>query len=130
VSPCTGGFPLTKNEVLQSRWVSTTSGTSAAEEVSWDQIGSPRLDVFPNPGVGQRTITYTLPHAGRAQLGLYDAQGRLIEQLAIKGDAGSHSITWVPSQTRDSRSVSPGGVCFVRLDFDGQILTKELLLIR
>lgn len=130
VSPCTGGFPIIMNEVLQSRWVPTSTGTASVGETALDHISAPRLEVSPNPGVGRHTISYALPHAGHASLGIYDAQGRLIERLAVPGNAGSHTITWSASRGRDGRSVSPGGVCFVRLDFEGQVLTKELLLIR
>jgi len=130
VSPCTGGLPLIKNEVLQSRWVPTTSGTSAVEDLTANLSGVLKLHAFPNPGIGQQTITYTLPHAGRARLGIYDAQGRLIEELAVREDAGSHTITWSPSPARVGQLASHGGVRFVRLEFGGQILTKELLLIR
>jgi len=124
VSPCTGGFPLTMNQVLQSRWVPTTSGTSGVETQALGMM--PALHVVPNPGIGTRTISYVLPHQGRAQLGIYDAQGRLLEQLDVRNEAGRHAIDWTPSD----RSTAHGGVWFVRLDFDGQTVTRELLVIR
>ncbi len=130
VSPCTGGLPLTTNEVLQSRWVPTTAGTAAVGETPANPMRALRLQVFPNPGSGQRTISYTLPHAGRVHLGVYDAQGRLIEELVASRDAGSHTLTWSPSSARDGGPASHGGVRFVRLDFEGQTLTRELLVVR
>ena len=126
-SPCTYGDIGNKNEVLQSRWV-TTSDPAALEEITLRK--TPTLRVFPNPGIGQRTITYTLPHAGHVRLGLYDAQGRLVEQLPVQESAGSHTITWSPSASRGSGSAATAGVRFIRLELEGQILTKEILLIQ
>ncbi len=130
VSPCTGGLPLIKNEVLQSRWVPTAAGSAAVHESASDEVRALTLRVFPNPGIGQRTILYTLPHPGRVHLGLYDAQGRLMDQLPAQGGAGSHLITWSPLLAREGRSASHKGVAFVRLEFEGQVVTQELLLIR
>ncbi len=130
VSPCTGGFPIIMNEVLQSRWVPTTMGTSAVEEIAGAAIEAPTLRVFPNPGIGSRTITYSLPHAGPVHLGLYDAQGRLVERLNVPGRAGTHSIAWSPLTDGAGARRSHAGVRFVRLDFGGEVLTKEILQIR
>lgn len=124
---CNQGFPLTLNEVLQAQWV-PTGDLAAAPEPMLTEI--PSLRIYPNPGVGSRTITYTLPHSGRAQLGIYDAQGRLIEKLAARNDAGTHKFTWSPSESRDGQAGSQTGICFMRLEFDGQVITKELLLIQ
>jgi hypothetical protein len=38
-SPCSGGFPITMNEVLQSRWVAT-GGSVAIEQTTWSHLKS------------------------------------------------------------------------------------------
>ncbi len=120
---CNQGFPLTPNEVLQAQWV-PTGDLAAVDEPVINDVTS--LQIYPNPGFGSRTITYTLPRAGRAQLGIYDPQGRLIEKLAVREDAGTHSFTWSPTKASDNHT----GICFMRFEFDGQIQTKEILLIQ
>jgi hypothetical protein len=127
VTPCTQGFPLIANEVFQSRWV-PTSDLAAVEENLISE--APSLQVYPNPGTGQRTIRYHLPAFGRAQMGVYDAQGRLVEKLAVLNEAGSHSFTWSPAQRPNGQTGSHTGVQFIRLEYDGKVITKELLQIR
>lgn len=130
VSPCTGGFPITMHEVLQSRWVPATMDASAVEDAFGARINAPTLRVFPNPGTGLRTITYRLPQAGPVHLGLYDAQGRLVERLDVPQRAGTHSIAWSPSSDHAGARPAHTGVRFVRLDFGGQVLTQEILQVR
>ncbi len=83
--------------------VEALEGAGAAEVT---EVGAPR-------GLGLRTVpsligsaaelTFDLPAAGDVRLGIYDAQGRLIETILARPlSAGHHRVIWTP------REIGPG----------------------
>ena len=83
----------------------------------------------PNPFEGATTIRYTLPHAGRVWLGVYDARGRFVRSLA-DGElvaSGPQAVQW------DGRDAAerpmPAGVYFYRLTAEGRTLTGRMVLL-
>ena len=82
------------------------------------------LSVFPNPFNPSTTLTYTLPHAGNANLKIFNLLGREVATL-VNGPqtAGSHSIVWnAPNQ--------PSGIYLSVLEVNGIHTVKKLILIK
>jgi len=82
------------------------------------------IGVYPNPFNSSVEISYSLPEAGQASLGIYDLNGRQVVVLS-HGDmpAGVHSAVW---QAADN----PSGVYFVRLRQGRAVSFERILLIR
>lgn len=57
------------------------------------------VTAYPNPFSQKLTIEYHLPEDATVQLGLYDASGRLVEELLPAGrvSAGKHSLEYSPT---------------------------------
>lgn len=83
----------------------------------------------PNPATDGARIDFSVPHAERGSLRVYDASGRLVETL-VDGDitAGAHSVTW--SGRSASGGPLPAGVYFYRLDTSRGSLSRRLILVR
>lgn len=82
------------------------------------------LGVSPNPVADRATVSYALPRAGNASVSLYDASGRLVQELASGHQgAGNYSL----SMTAGSLA---NGVYLLRLDLDGNRLTNRVIISR
>jgi hypothetical protein len=64
-------------------------------------------------------VSYALPYGEQGTLTLYDATGRRIERMAVKG-SGSIEFT----------SVLPSGVYIVKLDAETQSITKKAVVLK
>ncbi len=84
-----------------------------------------RLSNTPNPFTGQTTFHYATPAAGRVVMRVHDALGRHVATL-LDGyrTAGPHSFTWQP----EGASHPVPGVYFVRLEADGTVLTRTIVV--
>jgi len=77
----------------------------------------------PNPVVYGTRIDLALPTNGRVDLRVYDVSGRTIATLLDREEAaGYHHIQW-------DASGLPGGTYFYRLDFDGQVQTRKMVVL-
>jgi hypothetical protein len=81
-------------------------------------------DPYPNPADDSLTIHYELTQNATVKLHIYDVAGRLVETL-VSGEqtAGRHSINW------DS-SVAATGVYLLRLEANGEVITKRAVISR
>lgn len=78
----------------------------------------------PNPFNPTTTLTFSVPRRSTIVLKVFDLLGREVETLTSGPlDAGTHSIQW------NAQHVS-SGVYFYRLQADGYIETKRMLLIK
>ncbi len=82
----------------------------------------------PNPFVRATAIRFGLPAAGRAEIGVYDVQGRRLKTL-VSGtlEAGEHVATWDGLDAQGRRAAA--GVYFYVLATDGQRFEKRMLLL-
>jgi hypothetical protein len=83
----------------------------------------------PNPANSRTTLQYTLARSGIVRLGVYDASGRLVRELASgTREAGQHSEAW---NLRDASGRTVGaGLYFARLETDGRTLVRRVAVTR
>jgi hypothetical protein len=83
----------------------------------------------PNPFRTATEIAYTLPHAGRHRLVVYDVMGRKVVQLADEvRDGGRRTVHW---NGRDgSARQLPAGVYLVELEFEGRTESQKITIAR
>jgi C1A family cysteine protease len=102
------------------------SGVDGATEA----VAAVRLDpVRPNPFNPRAEISFALPEAGAVNLSVYDVRGRLVTVLAEgEHEAGPHALTWYGRDARGNDVAS--GVYFLRLEADGTVATRKMVLVR
>jgi glucose/arabinose dehydrogenase len=88
------------------------------------------LTAFPTPARAAVRISFTLPTSGNVEVSLYDLAGRRVKTIVdpLWMEAGSHETTW---DGRD-RTGAPArtGLYFVRMEWDGRVLQRNVALIR
>ncbi len=83
----------------------------------------------PNPFNPSTLISFNLPQAGQAVLRVFDVQGRLVDTLLEEDlPAGAHHVVW--NGTGTDGSTVPSGVYFYRVEAEGNMLTKKMLLLK
>jgi hypothetical protein len=107
-----------------ARW--SGRGTSTPE------VTTPSLAVIvsaPNPFGSLTTIRYAIPATGRATLAVWDVHGRRVRMLADGTQpAGLHVVEWNGDDGGGRPAAS--GVYFCRLENEGRVETRKLVLIR
>ena len=84
---------------------------------------------YPNPFNPRTTIKFALPEAGQVKLSIYDALGQEIATLANGfRDVGYYSVVWNGRDRLGSHVAS--GLYFYRLEAQGVVKTKKMLLLR
>jgi hypothetical protein len=87
------------------------------------------LPPAPNPTTASTLIQYRIPAEGPVRLAVYDVRGREVALLRRGTQpAGEHRLTWNPRDAGGDDAAS--GVYFLRLEFDGSIRSRRLLLAR
>ena len=82
----------------------------------------------PNPFNATTRLRFGLPHAGRAQLDVFDVRGRLVVRLWDgRREAGWHSILW--NGRDDTGHAVASGVYIARLRTDEGSVTRRLVAI-
>jgi hypothetical protein len=89
----------------------------------------PRFDSVPGPFAPGSEIAFTLPTEGRAELSVFDCQGRCVRRLldAIR-PAGPGAVAW--DGRDDEGRALPAGVWLVRLNSGDRSVTARALLAR
>ncbi len=96
---------------------------SAHEEVANAATVARLAARIANPARGLTDVRFTLPHAGRARLEIFGADGRRVATLADgEATAGEHVARWNPAGV-------PSGVYFCRLAEDGAAVVARVALI-
>jgi hypothetical protein len=81
------------------------------------------------PAEGAVRLVFDLPDAGRARLGVFDAQGRRVRSLADGALApGRHEVEW--DARDDAGSRLGAGVFWVRLEYAGRTLARRVIRLR
>jgi hypothetical protein len=78
---------------------------------------------------GNALLRYSVPKSADVSLTVYDVSGRAVRTLANgRVGAGAHNVPW---DLRDTGgSPVEGGMYFMRLRVDGQVLTQRLAVVR
>ena len=81
-------------------------------------------DTYPNPFNPTTSINYGLEKDGHVEIMIYDATGRLVEEL-VNGhqDGGSYSITW-------NASNQASGMYFAKMIAGDVVQTQKLVLLK
>ena len=89
--------------------------------------GAFALQVYPNPFNPTTTVAFELPQDGRTSLAIFDVQGRRVRTL-LNGAAraGTYRVTWDGCEERGTPAAP--GVYFARLDSDGRVCTRKMVL--
>jgi hypothetical protein len=84
---------------------------------------------LPNPVRGEAILKYSLPSPGQVELGIYDAEGRLVRQI-VEGvrPAGRHEAVWNGCGQDGGRA--PSGVYFLRLHAGMFRATDRLIVLQ
>jgi flagellar hook assembly protein FlgD len=85
----------------------------------------------PNPSRQSSTISYRIAERGHVTLQLYDVAGRLVRTLVDEVQEPrerGHTVEWNGADEQDRRL--PSGVYFYRLQTDGAVQTRKLILLR
>jgi flagellar hook assembly protein FlgD len=84
---------------------------------------------YPNPFSPETQIAFDLPSAGRAEIRIYDAKGRLIRMLIDeKRPAGLNSVSW-DGRDGTGRAVATG-VYFYSLTAPGVDENRRMILVK
>jgi len=86
-------------------------------------------DAYPNPFNPVTTIQYSLPYDAAVVLKIYDLMGREVRSLVNAfTSAGPQSVVW-NAKDDNGNSVS-SGVYIYRLETQGQVYSKKLILLK
>lgn len=86
--------------------------------------GELSLSVYPNPGNAEFRIELGLPVGGQARAGIYDVQGRLVDELYNgRMQNGSQSFFW-------DASGMPSGVYLLQVEDDGSLKRQKIVLVK
>ena len=81
-------------------------------------------DAYPNPFNPTSTINYGLQNEGHVEIMVYDATGRLVEELVNQNQTpGYHSITW-------NASNQASGMYFAKMIAGDVVQTQKLVLLK
>lgn len=122
-------FALVAGDSLDDLQASAIAAQNKYNEVN--KIETPNLkdgfvlkQNFPNPGLNQTAIEFTLSHSGLTTLVLYNTMGQFVKEL-IKGNlaAGQYNIAV------DLSGLEPG-IYLYKLQFEGKERTLKMLISR
>lgn len=101
----------------------STSGVGPGEATP-----SASLNVSPDPSAGIATLDFSLARDGHVRIEIMDLQGRHVAELInARCGAGSHRVTW---DSRTSRGSCSSGVYFARMDVEGRLTSRKIVLTR
>ena len=111
------------DRVVLLRLSGTTDAGGPSRQVLW--LSPPA----PNPARGEALFRFVLPRGGRVSIGLFDAGGRLVRELA-RGEftSGEHPVRW-DGRNADGRNAA-SGIYHVRLEVEGRSVTRRLVVAR
>lgn len=108
-------------------WVrvhSLTPSTGVSEEYEEEPAPFHLAQNYPNPFNPSTTIDFSLPKAGHAKLTVVNSLGQVVKTL-VNGTRteGLHNVSF-------DASAFSSGIYFCRLEFDGNIQTNKMMLLK
>lgn len=141
--------PALSKYVLFGSWSAAISGTVHIDYVRWDPSGAFRPDTvqtgvyglaaprlgfgllpnYPNPFNPDTRIVFELPAAARAELEIYDLQGRRVVHLTDQWfAAGEHEVSW--NGRDETETPVAAGIYWARLRSGDLSSIQRMLLLR
>ena len=101
-----------------------TQSSEISSNNSFLPVKTELSDSYPNPFNPTTSINYGLENDGFVEIMIYDAAGRLVQELVNQNQtAGSHSITW-------NASNQASGMYFAKMIAGDVIQTQKLVLLK
>jgi hypothetical protein len=124
LGPVGNPYPLRDLWSLQFDFTGGATAVTSPRSAIAFTVGEPT----PNPSGGATRFVYSLPSAARVRAAIYDVAGRRVTRLA-DGDhsAGDHELRW--NGHDDAGRPAAPGLYFLRIDVDGQALTRKVVLV-
>jgi hypothetical protein len=126
---CLGGgvhgvlFLCWNNPYTRAAYFTRSDWTAVAEHKP-SEISARFLSLAPNPSRGSAQLSYTLTKNGHVNISIYDATGRLIDNLVNEEKSvGTYSTTI-------DRGNIASGIYFVRVETPDGVGTKTMTIIR
>ncbi len=122
-----GGRYFYKLEDVDANGNVTTHGPIQIEAALPTEFGLSQN--FPNPFNPSTNLQYQLPRPAQVRLVIYNALGQFVKQLVHREQpAGFHTVVW-DGRDRNGNPV-PSGVYHYRLEADGLVITKKMVLAK
>jgi immune inhibitor A len=135
----------TQSETVRAKSLCDASGRSSLRVPLWSDgeccaagiatdewAGIRRLTlsaIRPNPASGAASIDYDVTRDGQISLNVYDARGRLVENLVDQPHMRGHfTVTWT-GRNATGTPRSPG-IYFIRLEAGDEVATRKVVLIQ
>lgn len=129
-----GGYPNLgqtpdMNGIPGTQYVAANLDTQQVDVGSGDYDGLELLVSTIAIGRAPTDFVLQLPVAGRAQLAIYDARGRLVVRLLDERlDAGEKHVSW--DGKTEAGAATPSGIYFARLVALDQIRSQRFVIVR
>ena len=115
-----------KNE-LMNLYVNYLTELIGIEEITDDYVQN--LSLFPNPCAGKARLSFNLSQASQVNVTIYNLAGQVVRQLADQKFAqGNHQLIW--DRTDGAGKIVSSGSYIIRIDVDGNIINKVLVLVK
>ncbi len=124
---CSGAWDFpTRRGLVHRVWNVSTYPLDVGSAATSPAVGPRILAIAPNPGGGAVRISFELPHAGLAEVSVYDLGGRIVrsEFLGLL-PSGRHDASWDGRGAR-GRPVPPG-VYLWKVRVGGQEATQKVV---
>jgi len=104
--------------------------TDINENVKTNKPEFPTLgENFPNPFNSATNIGYYLPDACRVSIGIYDINGRMVDEIVDEfQSSGIHRVVYSPDASENDNLAS--GAYFIKLDADDQTETRKMIYLK
>jgi hypothetical protein len=124
------GVPNEGSDISDADFTIVRDTAGAGESRYAGAPAAPMLTVGgSNPASGSLRVVYGVPSGSVVSLGVYDAGGRLVGEIASgHRDAGFYQVDWAGA-TDPVRPVSPG-IYFLRLDCSTGAITAKVVIAR
>lgn len=123
------GDSLNLKAYLVSEMVNYFLGYNPSTSIQQDLSAILSLGNYPNPFLSETHIEFTLAHAGRVILNVYNLQGKVVKQLKNEDMMpGTYNVIW--DATNDRGVPVEGGYYFYELITGNQSTTEKMILVR
>ncbi|MFK7982938.1 MAG: reprolysin-like metallopeptidase [Saprospiraceae bacterium] len=102
-----------------------TIATAATTALGTPSLSKLDLNIAPNPARDFTNLTFSLSKPSQVNMTIYDMSGRAVESM-IQGQAmsaGWHQVQYTPQSIK-------GGMYYVVLQADKEVVTKKMILVR